>query len=249
MRTQSPPNIQLNTIARRRARISPELKRKLEDEYQKNSNPKKRDKIRIAKDLCMSSNSVHFWFQNRRAEESRNKSQAKLNHPILSSGHEYGHDQSTTNEHCTLQQQQQEQNQHLHQQQQQRQQQQQQIITKKPQCQLPSITAMLSNSDPNILVTSLETHPLVQYESFFDINHSNSSISINMSHAGKFECCDENNVACCGKCNGNQCRTSRTRDRPCTGGASGDVVCEEKDGCDQICDNADYGGCQFGWKC
>ncbi|CAO3652807.1 unnamed protein product [Cunninghamella echinulata] len=173
MRTQSPPNIQLNTIARRRARITPELKKKLEYEYQKNSNPKKQDKIRIAKDLSMTSNSVHFWFQNRRAEESRNKSQVKLNHPTSSNDHDHDYDQSTTSDHSTLQQQQ-EQNQQ--QQQQHQHQHQQQTFSKKIQCQLPPITAILSNSDSNIFITSLETHPLVQYDRMFDINHPHTSI-------------------------------------------------------------------------
>lgn len=61
MRTKSPPNITLTTIARRRARITPGLKTILEIEYQKNRNPKKAEKIRIAKELSMSTNSVHFW--------------------------------------------------------------------------------------------------------------------------------------------------------------------------------------------
>ncbi|CAO3650516.1 unnamed protein product [Cunninghamella blakesleeana] len=96
MRTESPPNISLNTRARRRARITPDLKNVLEVEYQKNSNPKKVDKIRIAKELSMSTNSVHFWFQNRRAEESKKKKKLQdidYNKQQQQNRHQYHHQQ------------------------------------------------------------------------------------------------------------------------------------------------------------
>ncbi|KAI8333098.1 hypothetical protein BC941DRAFT_435090 [Chlamydoabsidia padenii] len=71
LRTTPPPNIQLKTTAQRRARIKPDMKAKLELEYQKNHKPDKNEKHRMALAFDMTDDNVHFWFQNRRARASR----------------------------------------------------------------------------------------------------------------------------------------------------------------------------------
>ncbi|CAO3591863.1 unnamed protein product [Absidia cylindrospora] len=77
LRTAPPPEITLNTTAQRRARINPELKSKLEEEYKKNSKPSKSEKHRIAFAFDMTDDNVHFWFQNRRARASRESKKRK----------------------------------------------------------------------------------------------------------------------------------------------------------------------------
>ncbi|KAI8098902.1 uncharacterized protein BX664DRAFT_309927 [Halteromyces radiatus] len=71
LRTTPPPHLQLKTTAQRRSRIEPELKSKLEAEYENNPKPNKEEKHRIALLYNMTDENVHNWFQNRRARASR----------------------------------------------------------------------------------------------------------------------------------------------------------------------------------
>jgi hypothetical protein len=61
LRTTPPPDVQLHTKAQRRARIKPDLKAKLEEEYKRNPKPNKKEKRRIALACDMTDGNVHFW--------------------------------------------------------------------------------------------------------------------------------------------------------------------------------------------
>ncbi|ORZ19391.1 hypothetical protein BCR42DRAFT_449146 [Absidia repens] len=111
LRTTPPPEIMLKTTAQRRARINPELKSKLEEEYKKNSKPNKSEKHRIAFAFDMTDDNVHFWFQNRRARASRESKKRKASSDHGDSGtakrisshqtdHQASHDSQASSPSC-----------------------------------------------------------------------------------------------------------------------------------------------------
>ncbi|KAI9250630.1 hypothetical protein BY458DRAFT_26046 [Sporodiniella umbellata] len=65
--------ILLSTIAKRRMRTSREEMAVLDEQYRKNPNPNLEEKKEIAHKLKMGVKNVHFWFQNKRAKENKNK--------------------------------------------------------------------------------------------------------------------------------------------------------------------------------
>ncbi|KAI8391566.1 Homeodomain-like protein [Radiomyces spectabilis] len=71
------PMISLSTKAKRRRRTSQEETCILEDYFSRNPNPNQREKEEIAKKVNMEPKNVHFWFQNRRAKNSKRRKLAE----------------------------------------------------------------------------------------------------------------------------------------------------------------------------